>query len=246
MPEAQSDALILTVTDLHVNYGAIRALHGVSLEVRTGQVVALIGANGAGKSTTLRAISGMLRPSSGKIVFRGQETTGLKSHLLVRRGMAHAPEGRGIFHNLSVDENLSLGAYLRSDRPGIAEDLEYCFTLFPLLKERYQQLAGTLSGGEQQMLAIARALMSRPALLILDEPSLGLAPRIVERIFSTLREVNQRGVSVLLVEQNAHLALSLAHHTYVLETGEMVLGGPSEELMQDERIRRAYFGEESL
>jgi len=246
MPEAQSDALILTVTDLHVNYGPIRALHGVSLEVRTGQVVALIGANGAGKSTTLRAISGMLRPSSGKIVFRGQETTGLKSHLLVRRGMAHAPEGRGIFHNLSVDENLSLGAYLRSDRPGIAEDLEYCFTLFPLLKERYQQLAGTLSGGEQQMLAIARALMSRPALLILDEPSLGLAPRIVERIFSTLREVNQRGVSVLLVEQNAHLALSLAHHTYVLETGEMVLGGPSEELMQDERIRRAYFGEESL
>ena len=246
MPEAQSDALILSVVDLHVNYGAIRALHGVSLEVRTGQVVALIGANGAGKSTTLRAISGMLRPSSGKIVFRGQETTGLKSHLLVRRGMAHAPEGRGIFHNLSVDENLALGAYLRSDRPGIAQDLEYCFTLFPLLKERYQQLAGTLSGGEQQMLAIARALMSRPALLILDEPSLGLAPRIVERIFATLREVNQRGVSVLLVEQNAHLALSLAHHTYVLETGEMVLGGPSEELMQDERIRRAYFGEDAF
>ena len=246
MPEAQIDSLILSVTDLHVNYGAIRALHGVSLEVRTGQVVALIGANGAGKSTTLRAISGMLRPSSGKIVFRGQETTGLKSHLLVRRGMAHAPEGRGIFHNLSVDENLALGAYLRSDRPGIAQDLEYCFTLFPLLKERYQQLAGTLSGGEQQMLAIARALMSRPALLILDEPSLGLAPRIVERIFSTLREVNQRGVSVLLVEQNAHLALSLAHHTYVLETGEMALGGPSEELMQDERIRRAYFGEDAF
>lgn len=249
-PENQSGAAgrtaILKVTDLCVSYGAIQALRGVSLEVETGQVVALIGANGAGKSTTLRAISGMLRPRSGRIVFRGQETTGLKSHLLVRRGMAHAPEGRGIFHNLSVDENLALGAYLRSDRPGIQQDLEYCFTLFPRLKERYQQFAGTLSGGEQQMLAIARALMSRPALLILDEPSLGLAPRIVERIFSTLREVNERGVSVLLVEQNAHLALSLAHHAYVLETGEMALGGPSQELLKDPRIRRAYLGEEAL
>jgi len=237
---------ILSVSDLSVSYGAIQALRGVSLEVKTGNVVALIGANGAGKSTTLRAISGMLKPSSGRIVFRGEDTTGLKSHLLVRRGMAHAPEGRGIFHNLSVDENLALGAYLRNDRPEIQADLEYCFTLFPRLKERYQQLAGTLSGGEQQMLAIARALMSRPALLILDEPSLGLAPRIVERIFSTLREVNARGVSVLLVEQNAHLALSLAHHVYVLETGELALDGPSQELLKDPRIRSAYMGEDSL
>ena len=240
------DSAILSVTELSVSYGAIQALRGVTLEVKTGQVVALIGANGAGKSTTLRAISGMVRPSSGRVVFRGRDTTGLKSHLLVRRGMAHAPEGRGIFHNLTVDENLSLGAYLRNDRPGIQQDIEYCFTLFPRLKERYQQLAGTLSGGEQQMLAIARALMSRPALLILDEPSLGLAPRIVERIFTTLREVNERGVSVLLVEQNAHLALSLAHHVYVLETGEMALGGPSEELLKDPRIRQAYMGEEPL
>lgn len=237
---------ILRVTDLCVSYGAIQALRGVSLEVKTGQVVALIGANGAGKSTTLRAISGMLRPTAGRIVFRGEDTTGLKSHALVRRGMAHAPEGRGIFHNLSVEENLALGAYLRNDRSGIQQDVEYCFTLFPRLKERYQQYAGTLSGGEQQMLAIARALMSRPALLILDEPSLGLAPRIVERIFATLREVNERGVSVLLVEQNAHLALSLAHHVYVLETGEMALGGPSQELLKDARIRRVYMGEDAL
>ena len=246
MADSTEKGAILEVTDLRVSYGAIQALRGISLEVKTGQVVALIGANGAGKSTTLRAISGMLRPSSGRIVFRGEDTTGLKSHLLVRRGMAHAPEGRGIFHNLSVDENLALGAYLRSDRAGIQQDLEYCFTLFPLLKERYQQFAGTLSGGEQQMLAIARALMSRPALLILDEPSLGLAPRIVERIFSTLREVNERGVSVLLVEQNAHLALSLAHHVYVLETGEMALAGPSQELLKDPRIRSAYMGEGAL
>lgn len=237
---------ILRVTDLCVSYGAIQALRGVSLEVKTGQVVALIGANGAGKSTTLRAISGMLRPTAGRIVFRGEDTTGLKSHVLVRRGMAHAPEGRGIFHNLSVEENLALGAYLRNDRSGIQQDVQYCFTLFPRLKERYQQYAGTLSGGEQQMLAIARALMSRPALLILDEPSLGLAPRIVERIFATLREVNERGVSVLLVEQNAHLALSLAHHVYVLETGEMALGGPSQELLKDARIRRVYMGEDAL
>ena len=237
---------ILTVTDLCVSYGAIQALRGVSLEVKQGNMVALLGANGAGKSTTLRAISGMVRPSSGRVIFRGEDTTGLKSHLLVRRGMAHAPEGRGIFHNLSVGENLSLGAYLRNDRPGIQEDIEYCFTLFPRLKERYQQLAGTLSGGKQQMLAIGRALRSRPALLILDEPSLGLAPRIVERIFATLREVNGRGVSVLLVEQNAHIALSLAHYVYVLETGEMVLGGPCHELMKDSRIRRAYLGEEPL
>jgi branched-chain amino acid transport system ATP-binding protein len=237
-------ALVLAVTELSVSYGAIRALRGVSLEIGKGQVVALIGSNGAGKTSTLRAVSGMLRPSGGRVTFRDEDTTFLKSHVLVQRGMAHAPEGRGIFHNLSVAENLDLGAYLRKDKAAIASDREYCFGLFPLLSERYKQMAGTLSGGEQQMLAIARALMSRPELLLLDEPSLGLAPQIVERIFSTLREVNARGVSILLVEQNAHLALSLAHHAYVLETGEILLSGPSQELVADARVRRAYLGED--
>jgi branched-chain amino acid transport system ATP-binding protein len=235
--------LVLSVVDLSVNYGPIRAVRGVSLEIQKGQVVALIGANGAGKSSILRAVSGMLRPSAGRVHFRAEDTTGLKSHLLVQRGMAHAPEGRGIFHNLSVAENLELGAYLRRDRAAITEDRGYCFSLFPVLKQREKQLAGTLSGGEQQMLAIARALMSRPELLLLDEPSLGLAPRIVELIFSTLRDVNRRGVSLLLVEQNAHLALSLAHHAYVLETGEVAIRGSGSELLLDPRVRQAYLGE---
>jgi branched-chain amino acid transport system ATP-binding protein len=236
-------ALVLEVSGLSVTYGAIPALRGVALTIAKGQVVALIGSNGAGKTSTLRAISGMLRPSGGRVVFRGEDTTHLKSHALVQRGMAHAPEGRGIFHNLSVAENLDLGAYLRKDSAAVASDRDYCFGLFPLLKERYKQMAGTLSGGEQQMLAIARALMSRPELLLLDEPSLGLAPQIVERIFSTLRDVNARGVSILLVEQNAHLALSLAHHGYVLETGEIVLNGPGLTLLQDPSVRAAYLGE---
>jgi branched-chain amino acid transport system ATP-binding protein len=236
--------LVLSVLDLSVSYGAIRALRGISLEIGKGQVVALIGSNGAGKTSTLRALSGMLRATGGRVTFRGEDTTELKAHALVQRGMAHAPEGRGIFQNLSVAENLDLGAYLRKDKAEVASDREYCFRLFPLLSERYKQMAGTLSGGEQQMLAIARALMSRPELLLLDEPSLGLAPQIVERIFSTLREVNARGVSILLVEQNAHLALSLAHHAYVLETGEILLSGPSRELAADARVRRAYLGED--
>jgi branched-chain amino acid transport system ATP-binding protein len=240
----RGEALVLDVSELSVTYGAIRALRGVSLSIAQGQVVALIGSNGAGKTSTLRAVSGMLRPSAGRVVFRGEDTTQLRSHVLVQRGMAHAPEGRGIFQNLSVAENLDLGAYLRKDSAQIASDREYCFGLFPLLEERYKQLAGTLSGGEQQMLAIARALMSRPALLLLDEPSLGLAPQIVERIFSTLREVNARGVAILLVEQNAHLALSLAHQVYVLETGEILLSGPSRELSADPRVRKAYLGED--
>jgi branched-chain amino acid transport system ATP-binding protein len=231
------------VNELCVNYGPIRAVRGVSLELQKSQVVALIGANGAGKSSILRAVSGMLRPSAGHIRFRGEDTTGLKSHQLVQRRMAHAPEGRGIFHNLSVAENLELGAYLRNDRAAIADDRAYCFSLFPVLKQREKQLAGTLSGGEQQMLAIARALMSRPELLLLDEPSLGLAPRIVELIFTTLREVNARGVSLLLVEQNAHLALSLAHYAYVLETGEVAIHGSGSELLLDPRVRQAYLGE---
>ncbi|MGZ6029558.1 MAG: ABC transporter ATP-binding protein, partial [Myxococcaceae bacterium] len=202
---------LLEVQDLHVSYGAITALRGVSLAVGQGEVVALIGANGAGKTSTLRAISGMLKPRSGRIRLAAQEIQGLKSNLLVPKGMAHAPEGRGIFLNLTVMENLELGAYLRRDTAGIKQDLEYVFGLFPRLRERMKQPGATLSGGEQQMLSISRALMSRPKLLLLDEPSLGLAPQVVETIFRILREVNARGVSILLVEQNAHLALNLAH-----------------------------------
>jgi branched-chain amino acid transport system ATP-binding protein len=237
------DGPILEVKDLRVHYGAIEALRGVSLEVSQGQVVALIGANGAGKTTTLRAVSKMLRPSTGSIRFEGEDVTRLASHELVARGMAHAPEGRGIFLNLTVRENLDLGAYLRKDRAGIAEDAERQFTLFPILAERRNQVAGTLSGGEQQMLAVARALMSRPKLMLLDEPSLGLAPQVVERIFSVLREVNASGVSLLLVEQNAHKALQLAHRAYVLETGNVVMRGTGKELLASPEVRKAYLGE---
>ena len=234
---------LLEVADLQVSYGAITALRGVSLTVGQGEVVALIGANGAGKTSTLRAISGMLRPRSGRIRLEAQEIQGLRSNLLVPRGMAHAPEGRGIFLNLSVLENLELGAYLRRDAPEIKKDLEYVFGLFPILRERIRQSAGTLSGGEQQMLSISRALMSRPRLLLLDEPSLGLAPQVVETIFRILREVNGRGVSILLVEQNAHLALNLAHFGYVLETGEVVMQGQGKALLAAPEIRKAYLGE---
>ena len=241
--ERQARESILEVENLHVSYGAITALRGISLKVGKGEVVALIGANGAGKTTTLRAVSGMLRPKSGRILLEGQPVQGMKSHLLVPRGMAHAPEGRGIFLNLTVAENLDLGAYLRRDRAQVAEDREYVFGLFPRLKERQKQVGGTLSGGEQQMLAISRALMSRPRLLLLDEPSLGLAPQVVETIFRILREVNARGVSILLVEQNAHLALSLANHGYVLETGEVVMQGEGKALLAAPEIRKAYLGE---
>jgi branched-chain amino acid transport system ATP-binding protein len=234
---------LLEVQELHVAYGAILALRGVSLVLGQGEVVALIGANGAGKTSTLRAVSGMIRPTRGQIRLAGQDVTGLKSHLLVPRGMAHAPEGRGIFLNLTVQENLDLGAYLRRDRAAVAQDAEDCFRLFPVLKERRKQVSGTLSGGEQQMLAISRALMSRPKLLLLDEPSLGLAPQVVETIFRTLREVNAKGVSILLVEQNAHLALTLAHYGYVLETGEVAMAGPGKELLASPEIRKAYLGE---
>src|SRR5574341_2569176 len=236
-------APILSVSDLRVSYGAIEALRGVSLEVRVGEVVALIGANGAGKTTTLRAISGMLRPSAGTVRLEGTDVTALQAHRLVARGMAHAPEGRGIFLNLTVVENLDLGAYLRRDAAGIAADRERAFALFPILAERRGQVAGTLSGGEQQMLAVARALMSRPRLLAIDEPSLGLAPRIVERIFGVLRDVNETGVSLLLVEQNAHKALRLAHRAYVLETGEVAMTGTGRELLAAPEVRKAYLGE---
>jgi branched-chain amino acid transport system ATP-binding protein len=235
--------LLLTVEGLKVHYGAIQALRGVSLSVGKGEVVALIGANGAGKTSTLRAVSGMLRPSAGRITLEGKDITGMKAHQLVPRGMAHAPEGRGIFPNLTVQENLDLGAYLRRDTAAIATDQEKSFGLFPVLKERRKQLAGTLSGGEQQMLAIARALLSRPQLLLLDEPSLGLAPQVTETIFRTLREVNATGMSILLVEQNAHLALSLAHYGYVLETGEVVMAGKGRALLESPEVRKAYLGE---
>jgi len=234
---------VLQVDSLKVSYGAIQALRGVTLRVGRGEVVALIGANGAGKTSTLRAVSGMLKPAGGKVRLMGADITGFKANQVVSRGIAHAPEGRGIFLNLTVRENLELGAYLRTDAGGVAEDQAYCFKLFPLLRERQKQTGATLSGGEQQMLAISRALMSRPKLLLLDEPSLGLAPQVVETIFRILREVNQRGVSILLVEQNAHLALSLAHYGYVLETGEVVMSGPGKALLASPEVRKAYLGE---
>ncbi len=234
---------LLDVAEISVSYGAITALKGVSLSVGKGEVVALIGANGAGKTSTLRAVSGMLKPIAGHIRLRGQDVTGLKSNQLVPKGLAHAPEGRGIFPNLTVQENLDLGAYLRRDTAEIAADLEKSFGLFPRLKERRAQLAGTLSGGEQQMLSISRALMSRPTLLLLDEPSLGLAPQVTQTIFRILREVNAQGMSILLVEQNAHLALELAHWAYVLETGEIAMQGTGKELLASEAIRKAYLGE---
>jgi branched-chain amino acid transport system ATP-binding protein len=234
---------ILEIKDVHVHYGGIHALRGASLEVPEGQVVALIGANGAGKTTTLRAVSKMLKPTSGTVTFRGEDVTKLAPNELVARGMAHAPEGRGIFLNLTVRENLELGAYLRSDRDGIMADADKAYALFPILAERRDQVAGTLSGGEQQMLAVARALMSRPKLLLLDEPSLGLAPQIVERIFSVLRDVSSTGVSLLLVEQNAHKALQLAHRAYVLETGEIAMTGTGKELLASPEVRKAYLGE---
>jgi branched-chain amino acid transport system ATP-binding protein len=234
---------VLEVRGLVVHYGVIQALSGISLDVPEGQVVALIGANGAGKSTTLRAVSRMLRATAGSVRFRGEEASRLASHELVARGLAHAPEGRGIFLNLTVQENLDVGAYLRRDRDGIARDLERAYALFPILKERRGQVSGTLSGGEQQMLAVARALMSRPRLLLLDEPSLGLAPQVVERIFQVLREINRGGVSLLLVEQNAHKALQIAHRAYVLETGQVVMQGTGKELLASPEVRKAYLGE---
>ena len=236
-------ATVLAVKDLVVHYGAIEALRGISLEVPEKQVVALIGANGAGKTTTLRAISRMVKATAGSVAFAGEEITRIAPHEVVARGLAHAPEGRGIFQNLTVKENLELGAFLRRDKDGIAKDLERSFELFPILRERAGQVSGTLSGGEQQMLAVARALMSKPKLLLLDEPSLGLAPQVVERIFSVLREVNEQGVALLLVEQNAHKALQLAHRAYVLETGNIVMTGTGRELLASPEVRKAYLGE---
>ncbi len=235
--------LLLKLDSVDVHYGAIHALRGVSFEVTEGEIVTLIGANGAGKTTTLRAVSGMLKPTQGTITYCDQPIQGLKPHKLVARGLCHAPEGRGIFPNLTVRENLRLGAFLRRDTAEIEKDAEKGFALFPRLKEREKQLAGTLSGGEQQMLAISRALMARPKLLLLDEPSLGLAPQVVETIFNIVGEINRAGVTILLVEQNAHLALGIAHHGYVLETGTVVQSGTGQELLKSPEIRKAYLGE---
>ena len=233
---------MLRVDDLHVFYGPIHALKGVSLSVEEGEIVTLIGANGAGKTTLLRAISGLTPPRRGTIHFQERSLLRRLPEDIVRLGVSHVPEGRRIFANLTVQENLELGAFLRNDRAELARDLERVFDLFPRLRERLHQLAGTLSGGEQQMLAIGRALMARPRLLLLDEPSLGLAPLLVRTIFDVIREINGQGTTILLVEQNAHMALSVAHRAYVLETGRIVLEGPAEALRQSEAIRAAYLG----
>lgn len=232
----------LEIRDLCVSYGGIRALKGISLSVDEGQIVTLIGANGAGKSTTLRAISGLQKAQSGSILYGGEELTNLPAKEIVRRGIIHVPEGRRVFPDMTVAENLKIGAFLRTDQAAIAQDLDYVYSLFPRLKERNWQLAGTLSGGEQQMLAVGRALMSRPKVLMMDEPSLGLAPLIVKDIFSIIRRVNQDGITVLLIEQNANAALRIADYGYVLETGTIALSGTGEELLRNESVREAYLG----
>ena len=232
----------LEIKDLHVSYGGIRALKGIDLTVEEGQIVTLIGANGAGKSTTLRAISGLQKPQSGSILYGGEELVGLPAKEIVRRGIIHVPEGRRVFPDMTVAENLKIGAFLRTDKDGIAHDMDYVYSLFPRLKERSWQMAGTLSGGEQQMLAVGRALMSRPKVLMMDEPSLGLAPLIVKDIFSIIRRVNEDGITVLLIEQNANAALRIADYGYVLETGTIALTGTGEELLKNESVREAYLG----
>lgn len=235
---------MLEIRDLHVSYGGIEALHGVSLEVPAGRIVTLVGGNGAGKSSTLRAVSGIVKPRRGSINFEGRPIGGLPAHEIVALGIAHAPEGRMAFSNLTVLENLKMGAYLRRDRRGISEDLDQAFSLFPRLKERLAQPAGTLSGGEQQMLAIARALMSRPKCLLLDEPSLGIAPILVQAIFARITEINRDlGLAILLVEQNANLALKVAHYGYVLETGRVILHDTAGNLRRNDTVRAAYLGE---
>jgi branched-chain amino acid transport system ATP-binding protein len=236
-------APLLDISDLHSGYGPIEVLKGINLTVNEGEIVTVIGANGAGKTTTLMTVSGGVRVRAGTVTFKGRNITNVPGHEIVRRGLAQSPEGRKIFPRLTVLENLEMGAFTRTDKPGIRDDIDRSFHHFPILKERRQQLGGTLSGGEQQMLAIARALMSRPKLLLLDEPSLGLAPMIVLKIFDVIRELNKDGMSVLLVEQNARLALKLAHRGYVMETGAITATDRADVLLNDPRIQAAYLGE---
>ncbi|MCA9950737.1 MAG: ABC transporter ATP-binding protein [Anaerolineales bacterium] len=233
---------LLEVTNLHTYYGNIHALKGISLTVEEGEIVSLIGGNGAGKTTTLRTINGLLKPRSGTVILNGENLADYKAHELVSKGVAMVPEGRGVFAKLSVEENLELGAYHRTDKDGIAKDLAYTYELFPRLGERKNQLAGTMSGGEQQMLATARALMSRPKVILMDEPSMGLAPVLVETIFDTIKKVNDEGMTVLLVEQNAHMALQIANRGYVLQTGEIVLSDSAANLQKDPTVQKAYLG----
>ena len=235
---------MLNIENLHVYYGGIHALKGISLEIAEGKIVTLIGANGAGKSTTLRTISGIVRPREGRITFEGRDMTGLPAYEIVGMGIAMVPEGRRVFPDLTVMENLLLGAHTRRDSGDVQRDLEWISELFPILKERASQSAGTLSGGEQQMLAVGRALMSRPRLLLMDEPSLGLAPYLVKEVFKTIRQLHDEGTTILLVEQNARAALRIADYGYILETGEIVLQGTGEELVHNDDVRKAYLGVE--
>ena len=235
---------ILELKDVHTYYGSIQALKGISIDVREGEIVTMLGANGAGKSTTLRSINGLNHPRRGRIAFEGKDITSTPPHEIVRRGIAQSPEGRKLFPRMSVLENLEMGAFQRSDRGGIKEDIDRVFTLFPRLSERKTQKAGTLSGGEQQMCAIGRALMARPKLLMLDEPSMGLAPIFVERVFETIVEINKQGTPILLVEQNALMALEIANRGYVMETGKIVLADDAKALRQNEQVRKTYLGEE--
>lgn len=233
---------LLEVNNVHAYYGNIQALKGISVTVEEGEIVSLIGGNGAGKTTTLRTISGLLIPRQGSVIFNGEDLGSYKAHDLVSKGMAMVPEGRGVFARLTVLDNLEMGAYHRKDKAGIAKDLKYVFSLFPRLEERKKQISGTMSGGEQQMLAMGRALMSKPSLILLDEPSMGLAPVLVELIFDTIVEINKAGTTVLLVEQNAHMALQVANRGYVLQTGEIVLSDTADVLKNDPTVQKAYLG----
>lgn len=235
-------AALLKINDINVYYGAIHAIKGISLEVNEGEIVTLIGANGAGKSTTLRTISGLLKPKTGMIEFEGKNIAGMAAQNIVKAGISQVPEGRRVFAEMTVMENLELGAFIRKDKDGIAQDLKKVFERFPRLEERKNQEAGTLSGGEQQMLAMGRALMSRPRLLLLDEPSMGLAPLLIREIFSIIEDINKTGTTILLVEQNANMALSIANRAYVLETGRITLSGDAKELAASEDVRKAYLG----
>ncbi len=240
---AGGDGAILRVENVRSFYGTIEALKGISLEVRDREIVTLLGANGAGKSTTLRSINGLVRPRHGRIVFRGEEITNVRPHDIVKRGIAQSPEGRRLFPRMTVEENLEMGAFQRTDRREIVEDMDRVFELFPRLAERRNQKAGTMSGGEQQMCAMGRALMARPKLLMLDEPSMGLAPIFVEKIFEIVKEINDQGTPILLVEQNALMALDVAHRGYVLETGQIALADDADKLRENEQVRKAYLGE---